>query len=147
MKAFLERNYWYDYCKIAFMNKNTHRCKFVCNSCRSFNCDNSSVDRFPKPLQCENCSKLLFSDACTLTHLLEFCKKAKRCEQCQTILTAKHVCGTDSHWCYNCSESVKQNHQCYIKKDSKKTQLDKPFSGYVFLTLKQLKILKLTFTR
>ena len=78
MKAFLERNYWCDYCKIAFMNKNTHRCKFVCNSCRSFNCDNSSVDRFPKPLQCENCSKLLFSDACTLTHLLEFCKKAKR---------------------------------------------------------------------
>ena len=119
MKAFVQKNYWCDFCKTAYQTKYLHKCAFICDSCKSLDCDTTSVDRFLIPKKCSNCKKKLFSENCKIKHLHNYCKKIKKCPHCNTVLLQRHVCGPDAVWCNNCCESVGPCHECFIRKTKK----------------------------
>ena len=127
MKSFYKRSYWCDYCKKAYNNATTHRCRYTCKSCFRVNCE------FIQTEKCQKCNIYSRNSVCSEIHNERVCSKQEICKKCDQLKKYRnHVC-IEQKWCKNCNGTVELDHKCFVMKTRKKNiENNNKFSGYIF---------------
>ena len=126
MKAYLNRSYFCDLCKVGYCSRVQHSCKLVCENCKSLNC------KIENKLTCSLCKISCNNQRCLQLHQEQICLALRKCNFCNHIKTYKHVCGDDAHWCSNCNKSVDNHHYCFMLKEEEEINEKDKFKGYIF---------------
>ena len=137
MAAFLNRNYYCNYCKIAFNTPGNHSCGMVCRMCGRPDCDYLGQHK------CAHCEEPCNNEICLRIHQEKLCYKITTCQICSQKKHRKHVCGAAQRWCFNCKKGVDWDHRCYMLKDKhypnkkevvkkkNESEEEQPFAGII----------------
>ena len=126
IKRFLNCSYFCDFCKKKYENRYKHKCSYVCEACRTFECENdiNCTKNF-----CDICLTKVKSKKCLETHKKFICSKFEKCLNCMQNKGRYHVCIPEHKYCNNCRTEVNFDHKCFILKETLK---DSSVKGFIF---------------
>ena len=92
MKAYFDKSYYCDFCKIGYEKITNHYCKAKCNCCHKYNCEKSEkLENLGDKIECTNCQVTAKSFECLKIHKQLICEKFKRCYKCNNRWNRNHV--------------------------------------------------------
>ncbi len=134
INAFLGYTYYCDTCQIGYSNQELHKCKNICQSCKTSSCNQNNILH----ITCEDCNRIFIGEKCFKKHkytktyidktsnkktkTLSTCDRYKKCLKCAetTFKRTKdkdinHKCGHKK--CSNCKTYTNlETHECFIQK-------------------------------
>lgn len=130
IKAYFSADYFCHDCLKPFKAVGKHKCDNMCQICNHPKCF------LVQSIKCSYCSVFAKSEKCLRFHQENFCKVLKKCEVCDGFKSTNHVC-IDEKFCFNCKQSVKSDHLCFVKTEEeknerKKTTNNSKLFGYIF---------------
>lgn len=123
-------NFYCEACSTPFDHRISHRCKSVCDCCRTIS--PPCMLEF-SGIKCSDCNRLFRNQVCFSAHQKEICESLKLCSTCNKHIRPKqrkdkHVCG--EIFCHPCQKFQLPGHLCYIQVDKSKP-MEKDFV-YIF---------------
>jgi G:T-mismatch repair DNA endonuclease (very short patch repair protein) len=118
-------SYYCEGCNKLYEHKAKHLCDTICSYCHN----NTQCQKTNVIIKCADCNRDFKNIQCYDRHLLTkiekektVCNMYRQCKDCFRIYKnyngrRKHIC--NEYFCKTCKEHVNQNHECYMKKDSK----------------------------
>ena len=114
MSGYLNRSYWCHPCKVAYSNKEDHRCRNTCTMCRNGNC--LITDGVEAWTYCGDCNRYFKLIACYRNHKIDgsaikkygtICKQYYKCAKCDRVVNQKLLWKGKKHdctdlWCRIC---------------------------------------------
>ena len=108
--AFLQNNYYCDYCNKDYQLPESHVCEHKCQYCLRKTCEKTDI------VECEHCNFTVNNKKCLELHLKK-CSSKNICPVCnfKRRIRGVHVC-IGEFYCLNCKKAVKfDNHECYLQ--------------------------------